>query len=144
MNESLRNIWSSKNSNDLFTCMRKRETKQGITSLLQQSDNDWLTQNLQLISRFHLLQQLFLVNYLLLILKKYIIWIKHLNENLWQTSQTCFRKTCNWGCESGFTVTSKSGRKILSRMFWKDVTIPISLYTLYSRGSWKKKIHNKN
>ena len=22
-------------------------------------------------------------------------------------------------------------------MFWNDVTIPISLYTLYRRGSWK-------
>lgn len=52
---------------------------------------------------------------------------------------TCFRKTCNWGCDSGLTVTSNSGRKKLSSMFWNDVTIPISLYILYSRGSWKTK-----
>lgn len=56
---------------------------------------------------------------------------------------TCFKKTCNWGCESGSTVTSNSGIKILSRMFWNDVTIPISLYTLYRRGSWKDKRNEK-
>jgi len=40
---------------------------------------------------------------------------------------TCFKKTCSCGCESGSTVTSKRGIKILSSMFWNDVTIPISL-----------------
>lgn len=50
---------------------------------------------------------------------------------------TCFKNTCNWGCDSGSTVTSNRGRNILSRIFWNDVTIPISLYILYRRGSCK-------
>lgn len=54
---------------------------------------------------------------------------------------TCFKNTCNWGCDPGSTVTSKRGRNILSRMFWNDVTIPISLYILYRRGSCKTEYH---
>lgn len=59
-------------------------------------------------------------------------------------ARTCFKKTCNWGCDSGFTVTSNRGRKILSRMFWNDVTIPISLYILYRRGSCKTEHYGLN
>lgn len=68
------------------------------------------------------------------------------NNRSKKKKQTCFKKTCSCGCESGSTVTSKSGIKILSRMFWNEVTIPISLYTLYSLGSCKetKILHNRN
>lgn len=50
---------------------------------------------------------------------------------------TCFRKTWSCGCEAGSIVTSNRGRKMLSRRFWNEVTIPISLYTLYKRGICK-------
>ena len=60
------------------------------------------------------------------------------NYNLYSNDfPTCFRKTWSCGCEAGSIVTSNRGRKMLSRRFWNDVTIPISLYTLYKRGICK-------
>ena len=51
---------------------------------------------------------------------------------------TCSRKTCSWGWDPGLTETSNRGIKILSRIFWNEWVIPISLYTLYNRGTWSK------
>lgn len=42
---------------------------------------------------------------------------EHNKINTLYEYDTCFKKTCNWGWESGSTVTSNSGMKMLSKMF---------------------------